>query len=202
MTETVPVDRTVRRRRLKALLASGLVLGAGAAVTLAAWNDSEFVTGTFSAGTFNLVGSTDGTSYADHPTAGARATAAFTVNSAALTPGDVTAAPFAVRLAAGTTNDATVTVSAAGTSGTVSELSYQLLQTSSFGCTATTTGTTLVPAGQALGTAPGGITFALTKGAGAAAGAPVYLCFKVTAGANLVQGQTGGATWQFQAASQ
>jgi len=203
MTETIaPTEPRRRGRRLKALLAAGLVLGAGGAVTLAAWNDSEFVTGTFSAGRFNLVGSTDGTTYADHPTAGSPAVAAFTVNAANLTPGDVAAAPFAVQLASGTTSDATVTVSAAGTTGTVSQLSYQLLQTTSFGCTATTTGTALVPAGQAVGSAPGGVTFTLAKGAAGAAGAPVNLCFKVTAGAGLVQGQTGTATWQFQAASQ
>jgi predicted ribosomally synthesized peptide with SipW-like signal peptide len=203
MTQTIAPQETHRPgRRLKALLAAGLVLGAGAAVTLAAWNDSEFVTGTFSAGQFDLQGSTDGTTFGNHPTAGSAATAAFTVNAAALTPGDVAAAPFAVQLAAGTTNDATVTVSAAGTTGTVAQLTYQLLQTSTFGCTAATTGTALVPAGEALGSVPGGTTFALAKGTGGAAGAPVYLCFKVTAGPALVQGQTGSATWQFQAASQ
>lgn len=193
---------TGRGRKARALLAAGLVLGAGAAVTLAAWNDSEFATGTFSAGTFNLVGSTDGTTFSDHPTAGSAATTAFTVNAATLTPGDVTAAPFAVQLAAGTTNDAVVTVSAAGTTGTVANLTYELLQTPTFGCTAATAGTPLVPAATAVGSVPGAPTFALAHGAGAATGAPVFLCFKVTAGAGLTQGQTGSATWQFQAASQ
>lgn len=193
---------TGRGRRTRALLAAGLVLGAGAAVTLAAWNDSEFATGTFSAGTFSLVGSTDGTTFSDHPTAGSAATTAFTVNAATLSPGDVTTAPFAVELAGGTTNDALVTVSAAGTTGTVTNLSYELLQTTTFGCSAATTGTPLVAAATALGSVPGSPTFALAHGAGAAAGAPVFLCFKVTAGAGLVQGQTGSATWQFQAASQ
>ena len=34
------------------------------------------------------------------------------------------------------------------------------------------------------------------------AGAPAYLCFKVTAGSDLAQSQTGSVTWQFQAVSQ
>lgn len=184
------------------MLAAGLVLGVGAAMTLAAWNDSEYARGTFSAGTFNLVGSTDGTTFADHATAASPATLPFTVNAGTLSPGDVTAAPFAVQLAAGTTNPATVTVTSADTTGTVSALTYQLLLTTTFGCTATTTGTTLVPAGTAVGTVPGSTTFPLTQGAAGASGAPVFLCFKVTAGAGLAQGQTGTATWQLQAISQ
>ncbi|WP_223693746.1 SipW-dependent-type signal peptide-containing protein [Leifsonia poae] len=194
--------RRTMSRKVKAILAGGLVLGVGAAVTLAAWNDSEFAQGTFTAGTFNLVGSTDGTTFTDHATAGTAATLGFTVNAASLSPTAVTAAPFAVELAANTTNNAVVTVSSAGTTGTVTQITYELLQTTTFGCTAATTGTDLVPAGTALTTVPGSVTFPLAQGTGGAAGAPVFLCFKMTAGAGLVQGQTGSATWQFTAASQ
>ena len=71
-TDQIATDDTAKRRRrsrmIRAILAGGLVLGVGAAVTLAAWNDSEFVTGTFTAGTFNMQGSTtDGTTFTDHP---------------------------------------------------------------------------------------------------------------------------------------
>jgi predicted ribosomally synthesized peptide with SipW-like signal peptide len=202
MTETPAAPAAVRARKVKAMLAAGLVLGAGAAVTLAAWNDSEFVRGTFSAGTFNLVGSVDGTTFTDHATAGSPATLGFTVNAAALSPGETTASPFAVQLAANTTNPAVVTIASAATTGTVSALTYELLQTTTFGCTTSTTGTDLVPSGTALDTVPGSTTFPLAPGTGGAAGAPVFLCFKVTAGPGLTQGQTGTATWQFQAASQ
>ena len=41
--------RRSRSRMIRAILAGGLVLGVGTAVTLAAWNDSEFVTETFTA---------------------------------------------------------------------------------------------------------------------------------------------------------
>ncbi|GEC74299.1 SipW-dependent-type signal peptide-containing protein [Microbacterium maritypicum] len=67
------------QRKVLAVLAGGLVLGVGTAVTLAAWNDSEFANGTFTAGAFNLQGSTDGTAYADHDSAGSAATLAFTL---------------------------------------------------------------------------------------------------------------------------
>ncbi|AGW40430.1 ABC transporter sugar binding protein [Leifsonia xyli subsp. cynodontis DSM 46306] len=202
MTDTDEDRVSGRRRKLKAVLAAGLVLGAGATVTLAAWSDSEYATGTFSAGTFNLVGSTDGTTFTDHATSSSAASLPFTVNTATLSPTDVTASPFAVQLAANTTNNATVTVTSSTTTGSIANLTYQLLQTTTFGCTATTTGTTLVAAGTAVGSVPSSTTFSLTKGASGAAGSPVYLCFKVTAGSGLVQGQTGTATRQFQAASQ
>lgn len=200
---TTTSPRTKKRGIIRAILAGGLVLGVGAAVTLAAWNDSEFATGTFSAGTFNLEGSTDGTAFADHATAPGAALG-FTVNPASLSPGDVVYAPFAVRLAANTTNNATVTVAVPtpATTGSVTGLTYQILQPTAFGCTAATTGTTLVPAGTAVGSVPSAVTFSLTKGAPTtSAGAAVNLCVKVTAGASIVQGQTGTATWQFQAAS-
>jgi len=120
--------RGPRSPKARALLAGGLVLGVGAAITLAAWNDSEFARGTFTAGTFNMVGSTDGTTYAEHATVGAPAMLAFTVNPTLLAPGDVVYAPFAVRLDAATTNAAVVTISNAATSGTVANLTYTLLK--------------------------------------------------------------------------
>ena len=119
-----PTGRGPRRRvpgRVRALLAGGLVLGVGATVTLAAWNDSEFVTATFQAGTFNLQGSTDGTTFSDHASAPG-ASLGFSVNASALSPGDVVYAPYAVRLAANTTSPATVTVTAPSTSRTLAFL--------------------------------------------------------------------------------
>ncbi|MBH0007836.1 hypothetical protein I6E58_00625 [Salinibacterium sp. SWN1162] len=184
------------------MLAGGLVLGVGAAITLAAWNDSEFAQGTFSAGTFNLVGSTDGTTFAEHAAVGTPATLAFTVSPTQLSPGDIVYAPFAVELDSSTTNDAVVTVSNAATSGVISNLSYELIQPTAFGCASGTTGTELVAAGTALGSVPASTTFTLSKGTPpTTAGAPAFLCFKVTAGA-LTQGQTGTATIEFAAVSQ
>lgn len=189
-------------RRVRALLACGLVLGIGATITLAAWNSSEFAQGTFSAGTFSLVGSTDGTAFASNSSVDSPATLGFTANVSDLAPSDTAYAPFAVELAAGTTDSAVVTLTNAATSGTISNLTYSLIEPSSFGCSSSTTGTTLVAAGTALGSVPGTVTFDLAPGTGGAAGAPVDLCFEVTAGSGLVQGQTGTTTWQFQGVSQ
>lgn len=93
--------RRHRRRRastkVRALLAGGLVLGVGASTTLAAWNDSESVTGTVTAGTFELQGSTDGSTYASQDSPHA---VTFSPD-AALLPGDSTYALFSVRTAPG-----------------------------------------------------------------------------------------------------
>lgn len=187
------------RRRLRAVLAGGLVLGVGAAVTLAAWNDSEFAIGSFAAGQFDLVGSTDGTSFTDHATADTAAPLGFTVNPTNLAPGDVVFAPFAVALEEAATYAAAVTVSAGPVAGSLSGVTYELLRTSTFGCTADTTGTSLVPAGTALGTVPADTTFDLAEPTDGLA--PVNLCFKVTAGA-ITQGADGSAVWEFAAVSQ
>lgn len=186
--------------KIRAILAGGLVLGVGAAITLAAWNDSEFAQGTFTAGAFNLEGSTDGTAFAEHPV-GSPATLSFTANPGNLSPGDVVTAPFAVRLDDATTNDATVTVSTEASTGSLTGLTYSLTQSTAFGCGEPVT-VTLVTAGQALGSTPGSVTFALAQGAGTDPGDPVNLCFRITADSNLVQSQTGTTTWEFAAQSQ
>ena len=198
-------DRKRRRSRMiRAILAGGLVLGVGAAVTLAAWNDSEFASGTFSAGTFDMQGSIDGTTFGQHASAGVGTAAVmnFTVTTASLSPTDVDAGAFAVRLAAGTTNNANVVLPAPTTTGTVTNLTYEALLTSSITCNAATTGTSLITAGTPVTSVAGPAAFTLTKGATLAVpGTTQFVCFKVTAGAGLVQGQSGTVTWQFTATS-
>ena len=200
-------DRKRRRSRMiRAILAGGLVLGVGAAVTMPAWNDSEFVTGTFTAGTFNMQGSTtDGTTFTDHPV-GAPGTLTFTVAPLLLSPGDTVYAPFAVRLAANTTNNANVVINApTSTTGSVANLTYEVDRTTAFTCnsgTVDSTGTALITTGTPVTGVAGPNTFQLNKGAPVtSAGATQFLCFKVTAGAGLTQGQTGTVTWQFTASS-
>ncbi|RIJ70128.1 hypothetical protein D1871_19975 [Nakamurella silvestris] len=197
-------SRTMSRKgRIRALLAGGLVLGLGTAITLAAWNDSEFATGTFASGKFNLEGSqTNGTDFADHPTAPGAALV-FAVNPANLAPGDIVYAPFAVRLAVGTTNDALVSLTTSATTGVLTGLTYEIVQPTAWGCTLGTAGDELVPAGTAITSTPAATSFAVTKGATATdPGVTVNLCFKVTAGVGLTQSQTGSVTWEFNAVSQ
>lgn len=205
MTETQESTKRGMSRKLKAVLAGGLVLGVGAAVTLAAWNDSEFASGAFAAGSFNLEGSnTDGVAFDEHATAGAAAPLTFTTPLAGnLTPTDVVYAPFAVRLAADTTSPADVVVSAETSSGDVTNLTYTLVSTATWGCdsAAVLAGTELVPAGTAVTSVPGTPGFTLPIGAPTSdPGAAQNLCFAVTAG-EVTQGQTGTVTWEFAATS-
>lgn len=189
------------RGKVRAVLAGGLVLGVGAAVTLAAWNDSVFAEGTFGGGSFNLQGTTNGNQYFESDTAETAGSLFFELDSENLAPGDVTSASFAVRLDGTTTSDALVVIGTDSVGGALAGLTYELISTEDFLCDIETTGTVLVPAGTALGTTPADVEFALTEGVDTAAGAPVNLCFRVTATDALPQGQAGSTIWSFTAES-
>lgn len=175
-------------RKILAVLAGGLVLGVGAAVTLAAWNDSEFAKGTFTAGSFTFTGSADGTTFSDHATTGAAASLTFELNPTNLSPGDVVYAPYALRL--GGTYDATlasVAPVADGDFATPGKLTYAVVSTgTTFGCDAAAFGAgTAVPTTMTTGT-------------------DVNLCIQVTAvsgASGIEQGDTGTVTWQWNATS-
>lgn len=176
------------KRKVLAFLAGGLVLGVGAAVTLAAWNDSEFANGTFTAGSFTFTGSTDGTTFSDHATDDAAAALTFELDPTNLSPGDVVYAPYALRL--GGTYDATLDSVApvgAGDFATAGKLTYGIVSTgATFGCDATAFAAgTAVPATMTPGT-------------------DVNLCIQVTAASGaggIEQGDTGTVTWQWNATS-
>lgn len=196
-----------KRRKVLAVLAGGLVLGVGAAVTLAAWNDSEFATGDFAAGSFNLEGATDGAAgtYTDHETAAGAATLEFDLPLAEnLAPDDVVYAPLWVRLDEATTSPAQLeATSAAGTGANAANLSYTvhaIPAAATCDATTATTGTELA-SGADLSAFTAGGTEALAVGEGAA-GAPAQLCFAVTAGPDLVEGEAATGTWAFTATSE
>lgn len=203
---------TTTRRKVRAVLAGGLVLGVGAAVTLAAWNDSEFATGTFTAGTFNLEGSTDGTTFTDHNVddGDTAATLAFALPAGVvgtMSPGDTVYSGFWVRLAAGTTTGADLV--AAGTtadpaaSSNSDHLSYAVYQLAPGAtCNAASATGTPVASGATLDAQTGVTTVTLTEGSSAATpGTAVQLCFAVTAAATLEPGLVTNATWEFTATS-
>ncbi|KJL48839.1 hypothetical protein RS84_00467 [Microbacterium hydrocarbonoxydans] len=198
--------RRLRSRRIRALLAGGLVLGVGAAATLAAWNDSEFGSGSFTAGTFNIVGATDGATFSQHPTSpGATLSFALPTTAGAMTPGDKVYALFSVK---------TVTPSMAGTvqlkaaSGNASGLGAQLTYTvktvsTTNGCTAANWAsipvTTGLPSGAAL-TVGATSTQVLNKDGGN----QINYCFEfvMNVGApTTVQGTSQTATWELAATS-
>ncbi|GGM46328.1 hypothetical protein GCM10011608_33870 [Micromonospora sonchi] len=196
----------VRSRKFKAILAGGIALGLGATITLAAWNDSEYATGTFTAGTFSIEGSVDGTTYAEHPTPAAAAALQFSTGFGNIAPDDVVAAPFAVRLTAGTTYDATVTVASASPDPTTFVgLTYGIATVAAFAdCgPAPVDPTWIVPQGTALdAVADPAVPFSLTQGVDTATpGAPAFLCFVVTADDTLVQNSQVTETWQLLAES-
>lgn len=184
-----------RRRKVLAILAGGLVLGVGAAVTLAVWNDSEFGSGAFGAGRFDLEGSLDGTTFSSSATAPGKALA-FAIDADALSPGDVVYAPFAVRLSTDSDYETAVQLANVSAGDLGAGLTYSLYDVgAAFGstCSAATppSGTPLVAdrAASAAGTTP---VFDLTS-----AGESVNLCFVVTAGGAITSGQTGTVTWEF-----
>ncbi|WP_426985884.1 SipW-dependent-type signal peptide-containing protein [Pseudarthrobacter sp. Y6] len=201
---TQTVDRS-KNRKVKAILAGGLVLGLGAAVTLAAWNDSEFVTGTFGVGHFNVLGSADGTTFGDHA-AGSPAALSFTTGFNNLSPSETVAAPYVLQLDTTTNFDATVSMNSAASSGTAAgQLTYKIIKVASVaGCTPTATGTaTIVPAGTALNSVAGASTFSLARSTslGTLTGADVFLCIQVTSSTSLVQDTSAVGTWEFLATS-
>ncbi len=176
---------TTRRRKVLAILAGGLVLGIGAAYTLAQWNDSEFATGDFTAGTFVFEGSADGVDFDDHATSGEAASLAFETGADNLAPGDVVYAAYALRVTG--SYDAALTAVAPVATGsftTAGKLTYDAVSTSAFGC-------------DESAFAGGGAVPATI-----ASGDVVNLCLRVTATNTLEQGDTGSVVWQWNAESQ
>lgn len=193
------MDKKENRRKIRAVLAGGLVLGVGAVITLAAWNSSESAAGTFGTGAFELRGSLDGADFANHPEA-APAGLSFSMNPTTLGPGDTVSAPFAVQLTEATTYDATVTINTEF-GANLDGLGYRVFSTAAFDCTSAETGT-IVPS-TTLASGEGVGTFDLAKSATAGQpGATINLCFEVTAGtqAELSAGESSTALWEFAAA--
>lgn len=196
---------TDRRRKVQAVLAGGVVLGIGTAVTLAAWNDSEFAFGTFGSASFNLEGSTDGTTYADNDSEGAAAELEFSAEN--VIPGETLYAPFWVRLDEATTVDGTIEAEdgieiVASEGANVDFLSYSVYADPASCDAEGVADGTPVASGADLSAGVGSEqTLNLTAGDGAA-GTPIQLCFVVQANeTELQQGEPASATWQVLATS-
>ena len=172
--------------KARAILAGGLVLGVGAAITLAAWTDNEWATGVFGSGNFGIEGSTDGTAFSDHPSEAEAADLAFTVGAENLAPDDVVYAPFAVQLERDSTYDAEVTIGQAVDPALVG-VTADYVFTDTLGCS---------EAAYAAGTDENAATFALGS-----LDDVQNVCFRVTAGDDLPQGVNGEITWNFAAVS-
>jgi len=193
-----------RGRKVAAVLAGGLVLGVGAMATLASWNDTEYATANFTTGTFKLEGSVNQAVFSEHASEGAAGVLTFSAAYDNLQPGNTVYSGYALRLDQDTTYSGTVAVSAGAFSGSTAGLSYTLFTTATPGCSASAVSTGVIvnsnTALDAVGT-PSNISLAKSTDVGHSAGAPVYLCFKVSADQSLTQGQTATPTWKFTATS-
>jgi predicted ribosomally synthesized peptide with SipW-like signal peptide len=215
---------TRRKDKVRALLAGGLVLGIGAAFTLAAWTDNEWVFGgagpddenpgtktyameqntvaPFAAGTWTDEPEENG-GYLD-----------FTVQAASLLPGDTVYAPFQLRAKAGSealtvslAEAKQATVPAAGDANSTALYDALTVQAwvnvGAANCSDAgdkTAGAVLVAANSGLDT-QGAAPFALPAGAAGAAGAAVNLCFALTLPAGTsdvtLQGKNVIPLWRF-----
>lgn len=192
----------------RALLAGGMVLGIGAAVTLAAWTDSEFAEGLFTAGSFNLEGSDDGVAYAEHDTEAGALQLSFSGLFDNLAPGDTAYAAHWLRLDAASTTDGTLTpagVVATDVTGTNADaVGYTITEVTGGDCEAGTATGPVVATGATLNDQTGATALALVSNGAGTAGTAVPLCFEVTAGAegDFEQGGETSAVWQFTAESE
>lgn len=199
--------RGLALRRIRAVLAGGLVLGVGATMTLASWNDGEYATGTFTAGKFDVVGSINGTSFASHATVGTAIAMTFapTADAAALAPGKTVYALFSVK----TTNPSvagTVKLTASTyAAGTLADyLTYGVKTVTAAQCASaadySAAGSTVVIAdGAALSTSAVG-----SQALSANGGNQVNYCFAITMPSTVGNGAQNLAltqTWQFAATS-
>ncbi|WP_341955096.1 SipW-dependent-type signal peptide-containing protein [Microbacterium sp. LWH13-1.2] len=188
--------KRLRSRRIRALLAGGLVFGVGATMTLAAWNDSEYGSATFTAGRFDIVGATDGTTFSSHPV-GTPATLSFSTPFNAMAPGNTVYALFSVRTAnpsvAGTLQ---LSVTSTAGTGLGTYLRYGVRSIAGTTCNGTTysAGTAVVPDNSTMATGGTG-----TQAVAANGGTTVNYCIAVTLPAtadNGAQGLTAIQTWQ------
>lgn len=203
--------RRLRNRRIKAVLAGGLVFGIGAAATVAAWTDTESASGSFEAGTFNIDLSVNGSW--DN-------SSEMTFDASGMYPGSTVYAPVFVRTTPDTTMDGDLRVSNVGASGNTNSiagyLEYRTVtksidpdQMAKFkaGCTASAfTGSSSYVFGSPSAKTPlktpaaGTGTQNLSKGAGAVRA----FCFEVTLPTNTPNGAQGTAAsniWKFDAES-
>jgi predicted ribosomally synthesized peptide with SipW-like signal peptide len=193
------------------VLAGGLVLGVGATVTLASWNDSEFAKGSFTTSVFDTESNVQGGGYADNSTSPGPT---VTFSGSGFSPGVSQYFSDLIRTKANSTAG-TLVLGAATLGGTDAAtlgaaLVYRVVRTTGTCNAAAFTGSPafVVGAGatfRALTVGQEtGVTNTLAAATGSAPGDPTGFCFEVTlpaGAANSLQGKAATATWQFVATS-
>ena len=127
--QTTTPDRR-RRRKLLAIASGGLVLGIGAAITLAAWTDRESASGDFKAGSFALESSIDGTTFTDTTGPDDSLTLTFDDLAENLSPSDTASAVYAIRLDRSSTYSAAVSGAVEASGSAADNLSYSVQRVS------------------------------------------------------------------------
>jgi predicted ribosomally synthesized peptide with SipW-like signal peptide len=197
-------------RRIRVILAAGLVFGVGAVATLAAWTDTENATGSFGASVFGTESQSAGSpTYASH-TASPGASLSF--NAAAMSPGVSFYAWLNVRTTPATNVAGTVALTSVtnNAGGLVGALQYRAVRMASVNPTSSCTAAAF--AGTPVFIAGGSATYLQVTAAVptpvaspiAAAGGAIGYCFevRVTPGAaNTFQGTTATVTWTFTSTS-
>lgn len=175
------------------------MLGVGSTATLAAWTDEEHASGEFTAGSFSIVGSTNGVDFGDQPNA-PEAALDFAVNPGSMVPGTTVYALYSVKTAE---NSVAGSVRLSAGESNQNELGKYL----SYGVNAVA-GITCDAASFSAGTPVLAVNSPLTDGSGAslnlaAAGTTtINFCFAVTLpkdASNDAQGTDLTATWAFAA---
>ena len=200
MRRDLTPERRLRSARLRAVLAGGLVLGVGTTATLAAWTDEEHATETFTAGTFSIVGSTNGADFSDHPSMPGAALN-FTVTPTAMAPGTTVYALYSVKTTVASVGGSVRLMAddPGNGSGLGAYLEYGVTTIAGITCNAGafSAGTPVVATESKL------TTGAAAKNTLAASGAsPINYCFAVTLptiAPNEAQGAELTARWTFAA---
>ena len=196
---------------MRVLLAAGLVFGAGAFGTLAAWTDTENATGSFGASVFDTQSASVGSpTYTSHTTAPG---ATLSFNATAMSPGASFYTWLNVRTTPATNTAGTVALTSVANNagGLVGALQYRAVRMATAApgttCSATTftTGTPVFVAGAS------GTYLPVTQVPASpvaspigAAGAEIGYCFEVRiapGSANTYQGTTATVTWTFTSTS-
>jgi predicted ribosomally synthesized peptide with SipW-like signal peptide len=210
-------DASRRRRRLpflrlRALLSGGLVLGLGAVMTLASWNDSEYATTTLSTSVFNTESSLNGGStYADNA---APPGPSVTFSGAVFAPGDVQYWNILTRTKAksipGTLTVPAPALGGANTATLSQYFVYRVVNTTAACNAAAFTTSPVWVVGNPTTKRPltagqeAGVTISLPAATATLPSAVTGLCFEMTlldTAPITVQGQVSTATWHFVATS-
>ncbi|GAA1138742.1 SipW-dependent-type signal peptide-containing protein [Nesterenkonia lutea] len=189
-----------RRKKIKAILASGTVLGIGAVVTMATWNDSQFAEGNFTAGEYDVVSSADDVTYTDH---GESNVAELTFGAANAAPDDKYVASLWLQTTSTSSYAGEIEAITAPTSAGQTEnytVKVRQLERDAECTTETTAGSEIATGTDLteLSEVQQSIEFGNDSGT---TDQTTQLCFQVTASENLISSESASVTWEVQTAS-